>query len=117
MFIFASAFVIGLIFPLISISLVWKFNKTLRLHLATFIILLVTQIAGEAILAMNELGDSIKYFSALFVGGRILHLFYMLTLIKPTLTLSKLSQTFFYLTLVSNSVIWPIIFVRLISRY
>ena len=117
MIIFTSAFIAGALLPLITSVLTWKSEPKLSRNFFILSCFLYLQILGEMIFKVNDLGDYIKYFSAFFVGFRLVHLAYItqlgINLIKEANPLSKLLP----ITLIINTFVWPLVFISLVSKF
>ena len=117
MIVFISAFFAGIVLPLVCAYFIWRPEPKLRLHLVVFVIILAIQIIGEALLSSNALTHFIKYFSACFVGVRIAHIILMYKLSRLSFFPNKTFRLLFFTTLAANSLVWPIVFIRLINKF
>ncbi|MGB0944050.1 MAG: hypothetical protein ACPGUE_16695 [Marinomonas sp.] len=117
MFIFINAFIAGALLPLITSVLAWKSEPKLSRNLFILSCFLYLQILGKMIFKVNELGAYIKYFSALFVGFRLVHLAYItqlgIKLINEANPLPKLLP----ITLIINTFVWPLVFISIVSKF
>ena len=72
--IFGLAALVGIVLPLVFLAIAGETARLLRKDILYFVILIVIQIATEAILAASGHKDWIKFSATLFVAERLLRL-------------------------------------------